>query len=218
MPTKLDDIYYFQYMKIKRPSIYSLANEVYNLSQANTSDKSLFQSKLDKLATVPGNNNEQRRMAGDLLCEFHAYKTLHDAGISPHWVEETTSSSPDIEYEKNKKPYPVEVKHVNPPRAEDIALSRGASVGDSVNTNYIQGVMQKVQDNLTSAKNKFNTFNGDATNNGTLYLYYSQSLDAQIASYFPGSQTMQSKVEQIVSDISPKDIDVVVQDINSFFI
>lgn len=217
MPIKLDDIYYFREKKLSHPAVYNLAKDVRDLSQTNSTDKSLFQAKLDKLATVPGNNDEQRRMAGDLLCEFQTYKILHDAGVNPHWVEETTNRQPDLEYEKNGESYPVEVKHINPPRAEDIALSRGVSIGGSVDTNYIQGVVQKIQDNVTSAKNKFNTFNGDTANNGTLYLYYSQSIDAQVASYFPGSQPMQSKVEQIVSSISPSGMDVVVQDINSFF-
>lgn len=218
MPIKLDDIYYFQEKKVSHASVYNLAKEVQHLSTANSSDKRLFQSKLDKLATVPGGNDEQRRMAADLLCEFQTYKTLHDAGVSPRWVEEATTAQPDLKYEKNGKTYPVEVKHVNPPREEDVALSRGVSVGGSVDTGYIQGVVQKVQDNLMSAKNKFNTFNGDTANNGTLYLYYSQSLDAQVASYFPGSQTMQSKVEQIVSSMSPSGMDVVVQDIDTLFI
>ncbi len=204
-------------MKLNKPSVYSLANEVYNLSQANSLDKTLFQAKLDKLATVPGNNDEQRRMAVDMLCEFRAYKTLYDDNVSPHWVVETNNASPDLEYDKNGSPYPVEVKHVNPPRTEDIALSQGISVSGFVNPNYHCGVIQKVRDDITSAKNKFNTFNSNNSNKGNLYLYFSESIEAQVASYLPGSPTMQQKVETIVNNLIPSGMDVVVQDINSLF-
>ena len=143
MSTKLDDIYYFQYMKTHKPSIYSLAKDVQDLSQTNASDKDIFQAKLDKLATVPGGNAEQRRMAVDLLCEFQTFKSLSDDGVSPCWIKETTDASPDIKYLKDGIPYPVEVKHINPPREEDVALSRGVSVSGFFNPAWADTIITK---------------------------------------------------------------------------
>jgi hypothetical protein len=217
MPVKLDDVYYFKMMKQFKPAVYNLAVEVGTLSEATASDKALYQAKLDKLATVPGENDEQRRMAVDLLCEFQTYKILYDLNLNPHWVEETIRTSPDIQYEQDGKLYPVEVKHINPPREEDIALSRGNSTGGSVNQNYHLPIVKKVKANLDSANIKFVAFNSGTSNEGTLYLYYSQSTEAQVASYLPQSVPMQTRIELIVKSFAPGAMDIVVQDINTSF-
>ena len=100
----LDDIHYFRYMKAHKPSVYNLAKKVGNFSEPNESDKQIYQTKIDNLATVPGENDEQRRQAADLLCEFKAFDNLHSGNLSPHWVTETGRVSPDIEYEKDGRP------------------------------------------------------------------------------------------------------------------
>ena len=215
MPVKLDDIYYFREKKTGHPAVYNLANEVSYLSQANETDKILFQAKLDKLATVPGDNAEQRRMAADLVCEFQAYKTLHDDGLAPHWVEETSVASQDLKYSKDAVLYPVEVKHINPPRDEDDATSRGESVGGSVSSNYMQGVTRKITANIEAARTKFEVFNGSTDYKGSLYIYISESFEAQVARYFPGSRTMQERVEATARGMAPEGMDIIVQDINS---
>lgn len=217
----LDDILYFQINRQRLPAVYELATRVAELSGQTANDAADFERRLTLLAGVPEPNGEQRRKAVDFLCELIAYDQLHHQGFTPNWVPETRLPMPDISYPAQELAEPVEVKHLNPPRAEDVALSTGQMYGGSVNQTYELGLQQKIRDFIMSARTKFTHFNQQInerqSSNGTLYLFYSRSIDASLVDGIPWSTPMADRVTQIAEPLAGSDVKLVIHDVENCF-
>lgn len=193
---KLEDVYYFSMKKILQPKLFALVEEVIQLSAAHPIDEIEVQKKIN--AVSRSRDNEHLRQASNLVAEIAAFADLTKRSKAPHWVPELKDKKmPDLEVDQ----YPIEVKHLNSPRAEHDALADGQLYGGSVDTNYHIGLDKKVGDFIKDARKKFISYNHLKNDNGsaegTLYLYFSKSIDAGIADSIEWMAKMEDRIEAI---------------------
>jgi len=193
----LEDVYYFSQKKQLHPELFSHINKAVQCSMANAADAAEVQRRLNLLSRSKG--NEHLRQASNFVAEAATYTLLEEAGEGPHWVPEVADKKmPDLEAGQ----HPVEVKHLNSPRVEHEALANGEMYGGSVDTNYDTGLDKKIGDFIKDTREKFTSYNllkrGVAEPEGTLYLYFTKSIDAGIADGISWMTKMQDRIESIV--------------------
>lgn len=203
---KLEDIYYFLINKQRASKVFMLAQRVETLSSKNLRNQAEFQRRLYELSRVAEPNGEQRRQAVNFLCEMIAFEELSDKGADPLWVPEMVGvKTPDIEYESAGEWVFVEVKHLNSPRDEDVALSEGRMYGGAVNHSYELGLVRKLDQFINSAADKYRSYKAaksePVSNEIMLRLFFSESIDAFIIGSIPWEKTMREKIEDIANPL-----------------
>lgn len=127
---------------------------------------------------------------------------------------------PDIACFNSEVPYPVEVKHLNNPRDEDVALSKGQMHGGSVDHAYHEKIGKKVEGFVNQSKAKFanyNALNGQKSDAGKIYLVYSQSIDASILDGVPWNVSMADHIKAHSQPLVTKSQEVEIIKLEDFF-
>ncbi|HVX01059.1 MAG TPA: hypothetical protein VHA52_11580 [Candidatus Babeliaceae bacterium] len=217
---KLEDIDYFLLKKNQQPAVYELAQRTVDESRKDSADTVEIERRLQLLTRSSG--TEHIRQCSNFLAEAMAFNALLDASHVPHWVPETTYSTPDLCYRSSSDAVAVEVKHLNSPREEHEALASGHTYGRSVDMNYDAGLQQKIEDFVASARRKFKKFNEiendrSSDESGELYLYFSRSLDASLTDGISWMRTMKQRVTGIATPLCGTDITLIVTDIDEQF-
>jgi hypothetical protein len=127
---------------------------------------------------------------------------------------------PDIRI-AHPKDIPVEIKHLNSPRVEHEALANGETYVGSVDKSYDQGLQKKITDFIADAKTKFGSYyslsKGNVSDGGSIYLYFSKSIDASIVDGIEWEQKMVDRIRAIATPIAGTEILLEVIDIDSIF-
>ncbi len=214
---KLKDVYYFSIKKHKHPPVFNLAQKVVAASETNQQDSEEIQRRLSLLTTSTG--NEHLRQCANFIAEAVAFNELLEQGKDPHWVSENSNPTPDIQYVAGNGQTPVEVKHLNNPHDEHEALASGQMLGEFINPNYDVGISQKINDFFSSAKRKFVAHNKQVNNidsdAGILYLFFSKSIDADLADGIPWQIKMEDRVKAIAGPLVGDNITLIVKDLNA---
>src|ERR1019366_9518397 len=160
---------------------------------------------------------EHVRQCSNFLAEIGAFDDLINQNIKPHWVPETKVPMPDLQYSLGSVEVPVEVKHLNSPRIEHDTLFSGKSYGGSVDKNYQFGLRKKIIDFVNDARVKFVSFNKIVnkinSSNGTLYLFFSKSIDAGLLDNIKWEKTMGERIKIIAEPLMQDDLKLIVIDI-----
>ncbi len=213
---ELDNVYYFSVKKRQHPEVFNLVQNVIEDSNQHSGDKLEIQRRLRLLTTSEG--NEHLRQCSNFLAEALAFAEIHNKGQTPHWVPVTSLPTPDIKYEASGMFQPVEVKHLNSPREEHEALASGMMYGGSVNMDYDAGLVRKINDFIVSAKSKFLQFNASVneteSEKGTLYLYFSKSIDAGLTDGIEWQKTMKERIADIATPLCGDEVNLIIEDIN----
>lgn len=216
---KLDEVKYFSAKKKEQPKVYDLALKAVEESNKTETDATEIDRRIELLTRSDG--TEHLRQCSNFLAEAIVYVELVDKKLNPRWVPETNYPTPDISYNDEKLEVPVEVKHLNTPRDEHEALANGKTYGGSVNMNYETGLQKKIQDFIASAKTKFTKFNEVSNSldseSGTLYLFFSKSIDAGLTDGIKWEKTMKEKILDIAVPLYGDFIKLLVKDINEQF-
>lgn len=217
---KLEDIHYFSIKKQQHPPVFNLAQRAIDESKKYNQDALDIERRMELLTHSKG--AEHVRQCSNFLAETSTYNDLLDKGREPHWVPETTKPTPDLQYiNSHGRKVPVEVKHLNSPRVEHETLFAGNTYGGSVNQSYEVGLQQKVADFVASARRKFKNFNktvnGEDSEAGELYLFFSKSIDAGIVDGITWEKKMKERVTDITQPLCSPDITLIVTDIDKQF-
>ena len=220
MIMKLEDVHYFSVKKQQHPPVFELAQRTVDESKKHTGDTAEIDRRIEVL--THSKDAEHIRQCSNFLAEASTYNDLLDKGEGPHWVPETSNPTPDIQYsDAHGKQIPVEVKHLNSPRDEHDALYAGSTYGGSVDHSYEAGLQHKITDFVTSARRKFKKFNedvnGENSEAGVLYLFFSKSIDAGIVDGIAWEKTMKERVTAIAQPLCAPEINLVVTDIDEQF-
>jgi hypothetical protein len=213
---KLEEIYYFSVKKHRHPALYDLAQKIVKISEQNPHDKEEINRRMSLLTKSSG--AEHVRQCSNFLAEIGAFNHLFTQDIAPHWVMETSRPMPDLEYGETYKK-PVEVKHLNSPRAEHDALFSGQMYSGNVDHQYHIKLQKKISDFIDDTRKKFTNFNkqvnGTEESKGTLYLFFSKSIDAGLLDGIEFEQKMEDRVKAIAEPLAGNDIELIVTDIGS---
>lgn len=216
---KLEDVHYFSIKKLQHPPLFNFAQRTVDESNKDIADGAEIERRLQLLTRSTG--AEHIRQCSNFIAEAATFNALLDAGHAPHWVPETSNPTPDLRYQDSSRVVPVEVKHLNSPRVEHEALASGQAYGGSVDTRYDEGLQQKIEDFVTSARRKFKKFNetvnGTPAEEGELYLFFSKSIDAGITDGIAWERNMKERVTDIAAPLCSADITLVVTDIDEQF-
>lgn len=219
MIMKLEDVHYFSVKKQLHPPVFDLAKRTVDESKRYANDGTEIDRRMELLTR--SKDAEHIRQCSNFLAEASTYNDLIDKGEQPHWVPEASDPTPDLEYDSRGKKIPVEVKHLNSPRVEHDALYAGKTYGGSVDQNYETGLVQKITDFVASARRKFKYFNksvnGEDSEAGVLYLFFSKSIDAGIVDGITWERTMKERVTAIAQPLCSPEIKLVVTDIDEQF-
>jgi hypothetical protein len=214
---KLEDIYYFSIKKQQHPQLFEFAQKIVDISESNPQDKIEIQRRMSLLTR--SKDAEHVRQCSNFLAEVGAFSDLADQDIEPHWVPESKVRMPDLEYDLSGVKEPVEVKHLNSPREEHDALFSGKSYGGSVNKDYHFGLEKKIADFVDDTRSKFTSFNkavnGIESSNGTLYLFFSKSIDAGLLDGIEWEQNMDERIKAIAEPLTGDDIKLIITDIDT---
>ncbi|MEI6228977.1 MAG: hypothetical protein WCP11_03070 [Candidatus Saccharibacteria bacterium] len=218
---ELKDIDYFSKIEQHNPAVFNLATKSLLISNKNEQDSIEIQRRLLLLSKSTG--NEHLRQCSNFLAEVISYCELFSQGKDPHWVPESSSPTPDIQFACGDGQMPVEVKHLNSPHDEHEALASGRMWGGSVNPDYNDGIQKKIDEFIVSAKNKFLSHNKrinskDNDESGVLYIFFSKSIDASITDTIPWQTKMEDRVRAIAELTIGDKIDLIVRDIDKSFI
>jgi hypothetical protein len=95
---KLEDVAYFAAKKQSQPSVFQLAQKVYDACKADAANDTEIQRRLSLLSRSTG--AEHLRQCGNFMAELVAFDDLLSEGLSPKWLPESTTpgvKAPDIE-------------------------------------------------------------------------------------------------------------------------
>lgn len=213
---KLEDIYYFSIKKLQHPQLFDFAQHIVEISESNSQDEAEIQRRIMLLSRAK--DAEHVRQCSNFLAEVGAFDDLLAKGKEPHWVPESKIRMPDLDFSQDDHKHPVEVKHLNSPREEHDALFSGKAYGGNVDNNYQRGLEKKISDFIDDARSKFasynRTVNGINSSEGTLYLFFSKSIDAGLLDGIEWVQSMKQRVSNIASPLAGKDIELIITDID----
>lgn len=213
----LDDIEYFRVKRSEQLPIINLAQKVLDDSMKDPNNATEIQRRLSLL--TKSNDAEHIRQCCDFLAEAVAFNELTERGLSPHWVPAANYKTPDISYVVEGMGFPVEVKHINSPRDEYNALYAGEIWGGSVNYNYHEGVIKKIEDFVAETRAKFTEYhrqvNGSAYGYGALYLFFDRSIDATLVDRIEWEEKMEDRIKSYTESIIGDDITLIVMDLNT---
>ncbi|HJP96028.1 MAG TPA: hypothetical protein VJ843_01510 [Candidatus Saccharimonadales bacterium] len=187
----LQDIEYFAEKQWSHPEVFDVAQRVYDACLGDTGNNEEMQRRLAELSRTSG--AEHLRQAGNFMAEIIVFSDLLSQGFCPRWLPESRVRgvrTPDIEYIKNDKHVPVEVKHLNDPRDEHEAIYAGRPPGGSVGLDYYAALESKVEYFVNDAMQKFACYKDSAAETGIpeLHLFFTKSLEAKVADIM--SQTL----------------------------
>jgi len=183
---RLEDIEYFSKKKQQDPAVFELAQRVFDASSKEPNNAKELERRLNELSRTQG--AEHWRQSANLMAELVVFDELAKQGVAPRWIPESARKgikTPDIEYTKGGLRTPVEVKHLNDPKDEHEATYAGRSIGGSVDRDYKTFLGVKVKYLVDDATAKFSSYysqpGSDSTSGPTLYLFYTKSINADIA-------------------------------------
>ena len=212
---QLEDVTYFAVKKYQHPALFEFVKAVVVDSVSDDSDRLEIQRRLRLLNRSQG--NEHIRQASNFIAEVAAFHSEQVMAM-PHWVPELANRKmPDIEVGG----YPIEVKHLNSPRDEHEALANGDVYGGSVDKDYDVKLSKKIVEYITDARRKFVSYNELKNNTpkqeGTLYLFFTKSIDAGLVDTIPWATKMEDRVREIAySQLTNGDtIKLIIRDIDS---
>jgi len=218
-----DGIKYFDVNKDFSPPIFALVHRVRRLSSKNPIDKQDFERRVTRLRTYPYEKNEGEhiRQCCSFVAEAAAFDQLYKQQFSPHWVPESSGSTPDIYFQEKTRLRPVEVKYLSSPKEEQEALIHQKTYGGFVDRDYHLGLVKKINDCTDSAEAKFTSFHNASSDTnlktGILFLFFSKGLDASLTDHVAWEEKMLERVKKIAKSKAGTNIGVVVQDLDNVF-
>lgn len=217
---KLKDIDYFSKLEHQSPELFELAQKVVNVSETNIQDKIEIQRRMKLLTRT--NGVEHIRQCSNFVAEIGTFNDLIDQGTKPHWVPESNIPMPDIQYTLNDVSCPVEVKHLNSPREEHDALLSGKLYSGYVDKEYDMGIQKKITDFIDDARKKFACYYKEVNKmencDGTLYLFFSKSIDASLLDSTGRGLAMEKRIKSLCDPLVGDDIKLKIVDIDKFYL